>query len=66
MRLTENQALLMFLTLYDSISIVGGPPFRFNSEQRRALVNEILKQQDNDQFLEFVKEKGEEEKEGTS
>ena len=57
MRLTEKQALLMFLILYDSISIVGTTPFRFNSEQRRALANEILGQQDNDQFLEFVKEK---------
>ena len=57
MKLTERQALLMFLTLYDSISIVGTSPFRFNSEQRRALVNEILRQQDNDQFLEFVNER---------
>ena len=58
MKLTERQALLMFLTLYDSIGIVGSSsPFRFNSEQRRALVNEILRQQDGSRFLKFIGKK---------
>jgi len=58
MKLTEKQAIQMFVTLCDSVGVIGR--FSLGGRQRAELVDEILRQQDNGQFLEFVE--GEEEK----
>lgn len=55
MIISEKQVLKLYQVLTDSLCIVGGSsPFKYSSEYRRQLADEILKQQSDE--LREVKE----------
>ncbi len=46
MIISEKQIMMMYQVLVDSLGIVGSwSPFKFDSETRKQLVNDILNQQ---------------------
>jgi len=46
MKLTDKQAQLMFVTLLETRSILGGSPFSLSQQARAELITQILAQQD--------------------